>query len=125
MKTKIGDQLGATGLEIAVVLIAVVVVVVVSAFAFAIISTGAFSEPKPESVAIMDEVLGTWDGTTDTFTTAKKPAFGSLRLLFDGKPVETTTTAYTIDYQTGIVTLLTPPPDGTEISVDYVHYIDN
>ena len=136
-------QEGVTGLETAIVLIAFVVVS--SVFAFAALSTGLFSADKAKDTIIqgLGEAQGTLElkagiqinssstgsqtatsGSVTSFTLSKTPVIPGSETITSGGSGGTVLTLgpdYTINYDTGKVTIsITPAPVGT--SMDYTQY---
>ena len=68
---------------------------------------------------ITGENLGTGDGSTKEFTTAKKPIYRfSEKVYIDGTQ-QTRDQDYTVDWYNGIITFTNPPANGASITIDY------
>ena len=136
---------GITGLETAIVLIAFVVAS--SVLAFGSLSTGLFSSDKTKETvksgvhgaisalqirsvkgiaavtATTSQPIGAGDGSTTTFWMPNAPVIpGSHTLKIDGM-TQTYGTAYSVDFDTGLVTFTDAPVSFSEITADYTYYV--
>ena len=136
---------GISGLETAIVLIAFVVIS--SVFAFAVLSTGLFSTDKAKSTIMssLDEArgtlevrgvratvtmttrisqsIGTGDASTTTFSTLNAPVIpGTETVKIDGA-AQTIGSAYSMHYDSGLVTFTAAPASSTAITADYTYYV--
>ena len=142
------DERGITGLETAIVLIAFVVVS--SVFAFAALSTGLFSSDKAKEAiqaglaeaqgtlevrgvkgtatltATTSQSIGTGDGSTTTFSMANTPLIPGSQTVKVAGTTQTYGTAYSVNFDTGLVTFVSAPANAAAITADYTYYtIDN
>ncbi len=142
-------QRGITGLETAIVLIAFVVVS--SVFAFAALSTGLFSADKAKETIqsglseargtleprsgvkaastitpVTAEAVGTGDGATTVFNLTSSPVIPGSETVYVNAVAQTYGTAYTIVFDTGVITFVTAPANTLAVTADYSHYtVDN
>ena len=141
----ITGERGVTGIETAIVLIAFVVAS--SVFAFGSLSTGLFSSDKTKETvrsgvlgaistleirgvkgtatvtATTSQPLGAGDGSTTTFWMANAPVIpGSHSVKIDGMS-QAYGTAYSVDFDTGLVTFVDAPAPSSEITADYTYYV--
>jgi hypothetical protein len=70
-----------------------------------------------EDVSPKEEVVGTGDGEKTEFTLAYHPSSG--QTIYIDEVAQTVTTHYTIDSETSVITFLTAPANGAEITASY------
>ena len=139
------DERGITGLETAIVLISFVVVS--SVFAFAALSTGLFSSDKAKETvqtglrgalgaleirgvkgtatitATSSQTIGTGEGSTTTFSMANAPLIPGTHTVKVEGIVQTYGTSYSVDFDTGVVSFVSPPANAAAITADYTYYV--
>ena len=145
MERLIRDERGITGVESAIVLIAFVVVS--SVFAFAVLSTGLFSTDKAKSTILASlgrasgtlEVLGvratitmttttaqsigTGDGSTTTFSMLNSPVIPGTEIVKVDGVAQTKGLAYSMNYDSCLVTFVSAPTSSIAITADYTYYL--
>jgi flagellin-like protein len=139
------EERGITGLETAIVLIAFVVVS--SVFAFSALSTGLFSSDKAKEAiqaglneaqgtleirgvkgtatltATTSQAIGTGDGSTTTFSMANTPIIPGSQTIKVAGTTQTQGTAYSVNFDTGLITFTSAPANAAAITADYTYYV--
>jgi flagellin-like protein len=130
---------GITGLETAIILIAFVVVAAV--FAYTVLSAGIFSTQKSQETIysglqqtastmeikggvllrnrVVDETVGTGDGSDTTFYVRYAPVLADSQTIYIDGVAQAETTDYTFTDATGLITFLAAPASGEVITADY------